>query len=1041
MHVIQIDQDLVSMTAVREVSVSVKFDYTPILENLQWTFGGKAFSSWKKWNAKKKKYSGEPFITFVDQPYTQKNILTAKIKFDLVYGTDDLKASELRNRFLDLIGIYDFAVTDKSTGFTASCKIRLNVYDSYHSYDELKPAIDEVFKKVINNRYLNYEVIGKSAEGRDMHFVVLAKDEESVRQYLDFTVPKMLNNPAELQRIIKAEGVGNHKNAVFFNNIHPDETPAADSILTLLEFLGTKESITFKPAANQKEVEINIDEVLNKVIFLFNFTVNPDGRYHQSRRNGNGFDLNRDMGYQTQPESQAVALQIVKWNPLTLLDFHGFQQDFLFEPCTPPHDPNFEYDLLMEGMLPQAQLMGDALIANTKYKSYRIPLFKNSYGWDDVSPRDITSFAMCQGIIGQSIEIPEFNQEAHDALIYTIFAAIKFTVDNSYTLFHNHLEYYRRGIEGIDSRTVDKYLVNGKKEVMGRPRGIYESFFPDYYVISTDKKLQKNILEAYNVLQYLLRNGVKVFKSTKEVKVNNIIYPIGTYVITMSQAKRGFVNDLLYEGIDVSDFKKIYTIMVMNFPALRGFNVTAVRKKGAFDGCTESVLAVTLPETKLTYNSPKLVIKNSNNDAIRAVNRLLANNKSVKLLVQGGSGYKAGDYLVNREDLLNMRNLYLLDLTPYDGKSQALDLLEPKVACKAKSDTMFVLKELGFNIVENKNGCDVMVDDSGHFAEKTELESGKCYIGIGQEPLAFIKNTNLIPEFDYGQTSSSHEGLVKAEIAEDTLLTSGYEHNELLYVATGSWIEKSPEEAKVLAKVTDNIDFFVSGWWPNHELVRGKILAISYKREALNITLFSTDITNMAQPQNSYRLLANAIYSSMLRGITIPQGIIIPQKSTWKYLDDGSNQGTAWREISFDDSKWASGKGELGYGDGDENTVVSYGMNEGNKIITTYFRKSFNIEAPSIYKTLTLKLLRDDGAVVYLNGVEVIRTNMPSGDINYKTRALTSVSGIEEEIYFESAVLPTLLLKGNNVLAVEIHQVSSLNSDISFDAALVGSID
>jgi len=1035
MEKIQIDKDLVSMTAEREVSVSVKFDYSPSLGNLQWTFGGKAFSSWKKWDGDKKKYSGEPFITYAEEPSIKKNILTAKIKFDLVYGTNDLKSSELNDRYLDLVGVYDLTITDKTTNFSASAKIKLNVYDSYHSYDELKPAIDEIFKKAINSRYLSYESIGKSVEGRDMHFVVLSRDKESVKKYLDITVPKVLNNPAELQMTIKTEGVGSHKVAVFFNNIHPDEAPAVDVILTLLELLATKESISYKPAVNQKEVILNIDEVLKKVIFLFNFTVNPDGRHNQSRRNGNGFDLNRDMGYQTQPESQAAASQIVKWNPLTLLDFHGYQQEFLFEPCTAPHDPNFEYDLLMAGMLPQARLMGDSLLANSKYNNYRIPFFDLSYGWDDISPRDITSFAMSQGTIGQSIEMPELNQDAHDALIYTIFAVIKYTVDNSYILFHNHLEYYRRGIEGIDSRTVDKYLVNSKKEVTGRPRGVYENFFPDYYIISTDKKLQKNILEAYKALKYLLRNGVKVFKTTKEVRFDNRVYPIGTYVIPMKQAKRGFANSVLYEGIDVSDFRKIYTIMLMNFPALRGFDITAVRKEGTFDGYIERVLSVSTPVTEAAYNSSKLVIKNSNNDAIRAVNRLLSDNKSVKILLQSGNGYKAGDYLVNRNDLLSIKNLYLLDLSPFDKKSQALDLIEPKVACRGKSQTMFVLKELGFNIVENLKDCDVIVDDSGNFAKKTDLEKGKCYIGIGQEALAFIKKIKLLHGFDYGYTGSSHEGLLKAEITEDTLLTSGYDNHELLYIATGSWIKKAPSEAEILAKASDDEDFFVSGWWPKHELVRGKTLAIAYKREALNIILFSTDITNKAHPENSFRFLANAIYSSVL------SGIIIPEESTWKYLDDGSDQGTAWREVSFNDSKWASGNGELGYGDGDENTVVSYGDNELEKNITTYFRKAFYIEEPSVYKSLTLKLLRDDGAVVYLNGIEVMRSNMPSGDINYKTRALTSVSGVEEETYFESTILPSLLLKGNNLLAVEVHQKSSLNSDMSFDAALYGSLN
>lgn len=116
---IEIDKDLVSMTAVKEVSVSVNFGYTPLIENLNWSFGGKPFSAWKKWNTAEKKYSGEPFITFVQQPTINKGIVSAKIKFDLVYGTGDLKSLELRYRYLDIMGVHDLAISDQSTHHTA----------------------------------------------------------------------------------------------------------------------------------------------------------------------------------------------------------------------------------------------------------------------------------------------------------------------------------------------------------------------------------------------------------------------------------------------------------------------------------------------------------------------------------------------------------------------------------------------------------------------------------------------------------------------------------------------------------------------------------------------------------------------------------------------------------------------------------------------------------------------------------------------------------------------------------------------------------
>jgi len=63
---------------------------------------------------------------------------------------------------------------------------------------------------------------------------------------------------------------------------------------------------------------------------------------------------------------------------------------------------------------------------------------------------------------------------------------------------------------------------------------------------------------------------------------------------------------------------------------------------------------------------------------------------------------------------------------------------------------------------------------------------------------------------------------------------------------------------------------------------------------------------------------------------------LVPAGSIWKYLDNGSNQGTAWKETIFDETGWKSGAAQLGYGDGDETTVVLYGGDANNKYITTY---------------------------------------------------------------------------------------------------------
>lgn len=165
---------------------------------------------------------------------------------------------------------------------------------------------------------------------------------------------------------------------------------------------------------------------------------------------------------------------------------------------------------------------------------------------------------------------------------------------------------------------------------------------------------------------------------------------------------------------------------------------------------------------------------------------------------------------------------------------------------------------------------------------------------------------------------------------------------------------------------------------------------------------------------------------------------LVQAQSTWKYRDNGSNQGTAWRATSFSDGSWSSGAVPLGYNTGEEQTTVGYGSNSNNKYRTTYFRKAFEVADPSAIDELILRIQRDDGAVVYLNGTEVFRTNMPSGTISYTTLASSNVIGSEGHLYkwFEQSVSPSLLTTGTNVLAVEVHQFSASSPDLLFDAML-----
>lgn len=184
------------------------------------------------------------------------------------------------------------------------------------------------------------------------------------------------------------------------------------------------------------------------------------------------------------------------------------------------------------------------------------------------------------------------------------------------------------------------------------------------------------------------------------------------------------------------------------------------------------------------------------------------------------------------------------------------------------------------------------------------------------------------------------------------------------------------------------------------------------------------------------KLVATLLFIVCTAAIAHAQTTLLPFGSAWKYLDKGTNQGTAWRAATFNDATWASGPGELGYGDGDEATIVSYGSSSSSKYITTYFRKTISITNLNNYTGFTLEYRRDDGIVIYVNGTEVKRNNLPSGTISYTTLA-TDAS--DDGGTVQTATIATsAFVEGSNTIAVEIHQTSASSSDISFDLQLKG---
>ncbi len=165
---------------------------------------------------------------------------------------------------------------------------------------------------------------------------------------------------------------------------------------------------------------------------------------------------------------------------------------------------------------------------------------------------------------------------------------------------------------------------------------------------------------------------------------------------------------------------------------------------------------------------------------------------------------------------------------------------------------------------------------------------------------------------------------------------------------------------------------------------------------------------------------------------------LVAAGSAWKYRDSGVDPGPEWRTPGFNDALWFSGSARLGYGGDGEATRLSYGTDANNKYITSWFRRSFVVPDPARFGNLRLRLLRDDGAVVYLNGNEVFRSNLTNGTITATTLAAVAVEGADEQRFVTANLSPQLLLAGTNLLAVEVHQAAANSPDLGFDLELVG---
>lgn len=835
---------------------------------LTWTLDNKPIADWKTWNMDSGTFTGQPFVTIEEK--ADGNDLHLNLQFQKLFG-DDLSLRSphnIRRTYRKFIGKHELVGTSQDLSLTIRKNIVLRPYEDFHSHEEMLASIEKSRQDAKTDRLVQIENIGKSAQGRDIKLGIISSDQKSIDDYLSTTNPQALTKPAEMLAALK-NGNLDYKLPVLINNTHADEQPAIDIITGLFKTFATKDQVSFKTTAadgSEKLVTLKIQDLLKKFIFLFDFTENPDGDVLNTRALANGLDPNRDTGYQANPETRTVAGLINKWNPIALYDIHGFVKEFLIEPATPPHDPNFEYDLLADLMLDNAHHMGRAGVANSGYDKYIIPKLDWGDGWDDSFSGYTAVYSMYHGILGHTIEIPEGNQESYKAGYYAVLGGLDYLAQNPDKLMEMRLNFYLRGINKVEDPKAENELVGPDGQVVGRIKKGQEKFFPDYYVIPMGVDKDNDTQEAFNMIDYFKRNGVLV----KELKEDSGNYKKGDLVVDMAQAKRGYANHVLYKGSNESKWAAMYAELVVNFPDMKGFKAQPVFGDKLFEGKLGEVTALRAARTnQVDEKAPYYVIANTSESAVKAVNQALAEGKKVYLTDDG--------YIVDTPTFTSLLDRYAiygdaLYKIPQGPTLKPLKIYAPPhqfswAGVDAPAHTALALKNMGFEIVDRPEDADVIVLESNNYDKS--LVGLKPTIVVGGSAMQRLEKLGILDGFDAERfkNGSDYEGLMKAIIQDQDPLTSGYKKDGLFYSNSGNWIAKIPANFRTLASIAGS-DFYIAGWWPGNEQLANKVVAIAGTYNEKPLFVYAGNPTNRLHPVHFYRWISNAIFGSQLAELT-----------------------------------------------------------------------------------------------------------------------------------------------------------------------------
>ena len=436
-------------------------------------------------------------------------------------------------------------------------------------------TLDEIAER--SDGRMEIDVAGQSALGRDMFQVTInaldtRKQRDGYRNWQSIRSTAM-KDPVRAQRQLARSG-DNVKVPLFVQGgIHGNEYEGVDAAMQVIEKLATT------PYGADPEVDL----VLDRSVVVFNVIQNPDGRVAGTRANGNGFDLNRDYLTQSQSETLASVAIMQEWLPPDVLDLHGYVTPTLVEGTTKPHNPSIEYDLWLKWN--QGRIDANRVALAEEGLDITVPVLDwcsdgdfpgpdglcddgnppgpaVAEGWDDWGPFYTAMYAQHVGLNASTVEMcNETNQDcavpgvtlpneklgrlgSRLAQVQVTWSTLVYDVERRRALLADQLEFYRRGV------------VNAPRPECCPPpfeeANNWMHEYPKAFVIPMGAQ-QRSQPEANRLVDWLLTNGVVVEQARRNFRFDGVDYAKGSYVIWMTQARRGLIDTALGIGVDISD--------------------------------------------------------------------------------------------------------------------------------------------------------------------------------------------------------------------------------------------------------------------------------------------------------------------------------------------------------------------------------------------------------------------------------------------------------------------------------------------------------